>query len=254
MKAAPPGSVFPRQRPSQGTLTSPHPSSRNHGQPTLRFCLADLTRSTRFIGCVNSSSSPIVTHYDCIPESSYHVDRHARRVASASDAFAWVQTKRHALRRPFPCPPPASIYSHFFAVLASESQSPLVPPPSCSSSIDRRKERRRTAVWFGGGRRWRREQDGVVGVSSGQAVAALQQDRQPPRRRVRVLYVVETHRAGGVSGVCLMEKWVRLSRRCIPYKFNTGGGGDDLHGSMEVLVISSPKGNGLLFPKVWNRS
>ncbi|CAL9132014.1 unnamed protein product, partial [Musa acuminata var. zebrina] len=39
-----------------------------------------------------------------------------------------------------------------------------------------------------------------------------------------------------------------------PYKFNTGGGGDDLHGSMEVLVISSPKGNGLLFPKVWNRS
>ncbi|RZR86011.1 hypothetical protein BHM03_00013096 [Ensete ventricosum] len=64
--------------------------------------------------------------------------------------------------------------------------------------------------------------------------------------------VVETHRTGGVSGVCLMEKWVCLSCRCIPYKFNTVGGGDDddLHGSMEVLVISSPKGNGLLFPKV----
>ncbi|URD78014.1 Nudix hydrolase [Musa troglodytarum] len=43
----------------------------------------------------------------------------------------------------------------------------------------------------------------------------------------------------------------RLVVGCIPYKFNTRGGGDDddLHGSMEVLVISSPKGNGLLFPK-----
>ncbi|CAD5168088.1 unnamed protein product [Musa acuminata subsp. malaccensis] len=42
----------------------------------------------------------------------------------------------------------------------------------------------------------------------------------------------------------------RLVVGCIPYKYNPGdGGGEDLDRSMEVLVISSPKGNGLLFPK-----
>ncbi|URD74816.1 Nudix hydrolase [Musa troglodytarum] len=39
----------------------------------------------------------------------------------------------------------------------------------------------------------------------------------------------------------------RLVVGCIPYKFCPGGEGLDK--SMEVLVISSPKGNGLLFPK-----
>ncbi|WOK93158.1 hypothetical protein Cni_G01851 [Canna indica] len=38
----------------------------------------------------------------------------------------------------------------------------------------------------------------------------------------------------------------RLVVGCIPYKFNPG---EELEKSMEVLVVSSPKGNGLLFPK-----
>ncbi|XP_074572338.1 nudix hydrolase 17, mitochondrial-like [Curcuma longa] len=38
----------------------------------------------------------------------------------------------------------------------------------------------------------------------------------------------------------------RLVVGCIPYKFNPG---EELDKSVEVLVISSPKGNGLLFPK-----
>ncbi|XP_074570747.1 nudix hydrolase 17, mitochondrial-like [Curcuma longa] len=38
----------------------------------------------------------------------------------------------------------------------------------------------------------------------------------------------------------------RLVVGCIPYKFNHG---EELDKSVEVLVISSPKGNGLLFPK-----
>ncbi|CAL9131435.1 unnamed protein product [Musa textilis] len=57
---------------------------------------------------------------------------------------------------------------------------------------------------------------------------------------------------GGVVGVSDAE-W-RSCCRCIPYKFNAGGGGGnnrdvDVGTSMEVLVVSSPKGNGLLFPK-----
>ncbi|CAD5165900.1 nudix hydrolase 17, mitochondrial-like [Musa acuminata AAA Group] len=39
----------------------------------------------------------------------------------------------------------------------------------------------------------------------------------------------------------------RIVVGCIPYKFNRGY--DDVGTSMEVLVVSSPKGNGLLFPK-----
>ncbi|CAL9039953.1 unnamed protein product [Musa banksii] len=50
---------------------------------------------------------------------------------------------------------------------------------------------------------------------------------------------------GGVVGVSDAE-W-RSCCRCIPYKFNRGY--DDVGTSMEVLVVSSPKGNGLLFPK-----
>lgn len=60
---------------------------------------------------------------------------------------------------------------------------------------------------------------------------------------------------GGVVGVSDAE-W-RSCCRCIPYKFNAGGGGnrhDDVGTSMEVLVVSSPKGNGLLFPKVCKRN
>ncbi|RWV80280.1 hypothetical protein GW17_00058475 [Ensete ventricosum] len=57
---------------------------------------------------------------------------------------------------------------------------------------------------------------------------------------------------GGVVGVSDTE-W-RSCCRCIPYKFNAGGRGgirdDDIGTLMEVLVVSSPKGNGLLFPKV----
>ncbi|KAJ8492158.1 hypothetical protein OPV22_013879 [Ensete ventricosum] len=45
----------------------------------------------------------------------------------------------------------------------------------------------------------------------------------------------------------------RIVVGCIPYKFNAGGRGgirdDDIGTLMEVLVVSSPKGNGLLFPK-----
>lgn len=55
---------------------------------------------------------------------------------------------------------------------------------------------------------------------------------------------------GGVVGVSDAE-W-RSCCRCIPYKFNRGY--DDVGTSMEVLVVSSPKGNGLLFPKVCKRN
>ncbi|RWV94594.1 hypothetical protein GW17_00042851 [Ensete ventricosum] len=49
----------------------------------------------------------------------------------------------------------------------------------------------------------------------------------------------------GYVGLVLLLR--NRTEECIPYKFRPGGEGHDK--SMEVLVISSPKGNGLLFPK-----
>ncbi|RRT37077.1 hypothetical protein B296_00040480 [Ensete ventricosum] len=119
-------------------------------------------------------------------------------------------------------PPPSSIYSRLLAELGGSNDIDRTKMVSMVSRQGRQLQRYSktgsrivvgyvvTLVWFG---RWvDGEMGGVVGVSD--------------------------------------TEW-RSCCRCIPYKFNAGGIRDDDIGTlMEVLVVSSPKGNGLLFPKV----